>query len=193
MRAMRLQGLTASGHPVSKRSPQHPHQPLPDRQQPGVDEEARRRYRNTLGQFATGVAVITARNDQGEPVGVTCNSFTSVSLDPPLILWSVAHSSASAAAFREGRSFAVNILAAEQEEIALRFARSGSDKFAGLAWHEGVDGAPLLEECVAYMECHVDARYPGGDHVIIVGAVQHYVNMERDPLLFHSGEFRRFT
>lgn len=170
-----------------------PTSPLPAREKPGNEGTALRRYRNTLGQFATGVAVITAVNDQDQPVGVTCNSFTSVSLDPPLILWSVASTSASADAFREGKAFAVNILAANQEEIAMRFARSSDAKFQGVAWHEGLEGAPLLEECVAYMECRVDTRYPGGDHVIILGSVEHYVNMERDPLLFHSGEFRRFT
>lgn len=179
---------------VSAHTPdKKPTKPLPAREQPGSDGSALKRYRNTLGQFATGVAVITALNGDGQPVGVTCNSFTSVSLDPPLILWSVATSSGSADAFREGNAFAVNILAANQEELAMRFARSGDAKFQGIAWHDGLEGAPLLEECVAYMECRVDTRYPGGDHVIILGAVEHYVNMERDPLLFHSGEFRRFT
>lgn len=179
---------------MSANAKDNPSSDLPvDREQPGSGESARRRYRDTLGQFATGVAVITALDSAKHPVGVTCNSFTSVSLDPPLILWSVAESSASAPAFTEGKAFGVNILAANQQEIALRFARSGEAKFAGLSWHEGLDGAPLLEDCVAYMECRVEARYPGGDHVIILGAVEHYVNMERDPLLFHSGEFRRFT
>jgi 3-hydroxy-9,10-secoandrosta-1,3,5(10)-triene-9,17-dione monooxygenase reductase component len=146
-----------------------------------------------LGQFATGVAIITTVDDAGGLVGVTCNSFTSVSLEPPLILWSIAKSSLSGPSFSEGKAFAVNVLEASQEVLAMRFAKTGTYKFADVAWHEGLEGVPLLEGCVAYMECRVDARYPGGDHEIILGAVERYVNMALDPLLFHSGEFRRFS
>ncbi len=167
--------------------------PLPEREQPGEDDPSGRRLRKMLGQFATGVAVITTCEDNGRLVGVTCNSFTSVSLDPPLILWSVANTSSSGPAFSKGKAFAVNILAATQEDLALRFARSGEDKFDGTTWEQGLGGSPLLEGCVAYIECRVDDRYPGGDHAIILGAVERFVNLERDPLLFHSGEFRRFT
>lgn len=166
---------------------------LPEREPPGDDAPSRRRFRSMLGQFATGVAIITTVDDGGAQLGVTCNSFTSVSLDPPLILWSIAKSSLSGPAFTDGKAFAVNVLEASQEDLAMRFAKTGADKFAGVSWHEGLEGVPLLGGCVAYMECRVDARYPGGDHEIIVGAVERYVNLALDPLLFHSGEFRRFS
>jgi len=165
----------------------------PEREPPGVDDPSRRKFRSMLGQFATGVAIITTVDDSGAQLGVTCNSFTSVSLDPPLILWSIAKSSLSGPAFTNGKAFAVNVLEASQEDLAMRFAKTGADKFAGIPWHEGLEGVPLLEGCVAYMECRVDARYPGGDHEIILGAVERYVNLALDPLLFHSGEFRRFS
>jgi 3-hydroxy-9,10-secoandrosta-1,3,5(10)-triene-9,17-dione monooxygenase reductase component len=116
-----------------------------------------------------------------------------LSLDPPLILWSIANSSLSGPAFTNGKAFAVNVLEASQEDLAMRFAKTGADKFAGVPWHKGLEGVPLLEGCVAYMECRVDARYPGGDHEIILGAVERYVNLALDPLLFHSGEFRNFS
>ena len=166
---------------------------VPARELPGEGDPTGRRFRTMLGQFATGVAVITTCAEDGALVGVTCNSFTSVSLDPPLILWSIANASASGPTFTKGRAFAVNILAAVQESLALRFARSGNEKFVGTPWEPGLDGAPLLDGCVAYMECRVEERYPGGDHAIILGAVERYVNREREPLLFHSGEFRPFT
>jgi flavin reductase (DIM6/NTAB) family NADH-FMN oxidoreductase RutF len=165
----------------------------PKREPPGTDDPSRRRFRNMLGQFATGVAVITTLDEGGAQLGVTCNSFTSVSLDPPLILWSIAKSSLSGPAFTNGKAFAVNVLEASQEDLAMRFAKTGADKFAGVPWHKGLEGVPLLEGCVAYMECRVDARYPGGDHEIILGAVERYVNLALDPLLFHSGEFRNFS
>lgn len=166
---------------------------VPARELPGEGDPTGRRFRNMLGQFATGVAVITTCAEDGTLVGVTCNSYTSVSLEPPLILWSIANASASGPAFTKGRAFAVNILAAAQEDLALRFAKSGEEKFVGTTWEPGLDGAPLLEGCVAYIECRVEERYPGGDHAIILGAVERYVNLEREPLLFHSGEFRRLT
>lgn len=166
---------------------------VPEREPAGADSQSRRRLRDMLGQFATGVAIITTVDDGGALLGVTCNSFTSVSLDPPLILWSIAKTSLSGPAFTEGKAFAVNVLEANQEDLALRFAKTGADKFSGVAWHGGLEGVPLLEGCVAYMECRVDARYPGGDHEIILGAVERYVNQALDPLLFHSGEFRRFS
>lgn len=166
---------------------------VPEREPAGTDDHSRRRLRDMLGQFATGVAIVTTVDGNGGLLGVTCNSFTSVSLDPPLILWSIAKSSLSGPAFTDGKPFAVNVLEASQEDLALRFAKSGADKFAGVAWHEGFEGVPLIEGCAAYIECRVDARYPGGDHEIILGAVERYVNQALDPLLFHSGEFRRFS
>lgn len=160
---------------------------------PGSSDADKRQFRNLLGQFATGVAVMTGLNPDGRRIGVTVNSFSSVSLDPPLVLWSIASESPNLACFARDCAFAVNILAADQEQIARQFARSAEDKFAGLGVRDGLDGVPLLEGCVAYLECRVEAHYPGGDHVIVLGAVHRYINLEREPLLFHCGSFHRLT
>lgn len=160
---------------------------------PGASDADKRRYRNMLGQFATGVAVITTIAQDRRPVGVTINSFSSVSLDPPLILWSVATAANSSALFDQGQPFAVNVLASDQETIARQFARSDGDRFAGVPVLKGTSEAPLIEGCVAHMECAVMARYPGGDHVIIVGVVERYASAALTPLLFHSGQYRRLA
>jgi flavin reductase (DIM6/NTAB) family NADH-FMN oxidoreductase RutF len=159
----------------------------------GRSDADKRQFRNLLGQFATGVAVITGSMPEGRRIGVTVNSFSSVSLDPPLVLWSIATESPNLAAFGPDAVFAVNILASDQEEVARQFARSGEDKFQGLGVRHGLEGVSLLEGCVAYLECRVQAHYDGGDHVIILGAVHRYINLERDPLLFHRGSFHRLT
>lgn len=160
---------------------------------PGPSDADKRQFRNLLGQFATGVAVITGTGPDGRRIGVTVNSFSSVSLDPPLVLWSIATESANLAAFGLDTVFAVNILASDQEKVARQFARSSDDKFSGLDVRPGLEGVPLIEGCVAYLECRVQAHYPGGDHVIILGAVHRYINLERDPLLFHCGTFHSLT
>lgn len=159
---------------------------------PGGSEEARRAFRDTLGHFATGVACMTTRAERGDPVGITVSSFNSLSLDPPLILWSFGKTSASFACFQVGQAFAVNVLSAEQESVARNFARAGGDKFAGVDLHTGLGGVPLLAGCVVYFECTVDARYPGGDHDIIVGRVRRIFNIGKHPLLFHVGSLRTF-
>ncbi len=159
---------------------------------PGGSEEARRAFRDTLGHFATGVTCMTSRTERGDPVGITVSSFNSLSLDPPLILWSIANSSVSFACFQVGRPFAVNVLSAEQESLARNFARTGGDKFAGIDLHTGLEGVPLLAGCVVYFECAVEARYPGGDHDIIVGRVRRIFNIGKHPLLFHVGALRTF-
>jgi flavin reductase (DIM6/NTAB) family NADH-FMN oxidoreductase RutF len=157
---------------------------------PAAGPEARRRFRDTLGQFATGVTAMTCLGADGERVGVTVSSFNSLSLDPPLILWSIADSSASFAAFRVGDPFAVNVLSVDQEALARQFAKPSDDKFHDVALHPGLDGVPLIAGCVAYLECLVEARYPGGDHEIIVGRVRRIFNVGRRPLLFHGGAFQ---
>jgi len=157
---------------------------------PSGSEDARRQFRNTLGHFATGVTCMTTVSVNGEPVGITVSSFNSLSLDPPLILWSIAHNSASFAFFQVGDPFAVNVLSAEQEALATKFALAGGDKFGGVHVHKGLGGVPLLEGCVVYFECTVDARYPGGDHDIIVGRVRRIFNIGKTPLLFHIGALR---
>ena len=161
---------------------------------PATDEGARRQFRDTLGHFCTGVTVMTSKVAKtDEPVGITVSSFNSLSLDPPLILWSIARESVSYGCFQVGDAFAVNVLSADQDALALRFARTGRDKFDGVPVHEGLGGVPLIEGCVVYLECLVDARYPGGDHDIIVGRVKRIYNIGRAPLLFHIGELRGLT
>jgi 3-hydroxy-9,10-secoandrosta-1,3,5(10)-triene-9,17-dione monooxygenase reductase component len=145
--------------------------------------------RNALGKFATGVTIVTTRDAAGTDTGVTANSFNSVSLDPPLILWSLAKSSASLAAFSEAEHFAVHILAADQEALSNRFAQRGVDKFAGLTIARGHDGIPLLHDCAARLQCRVAHRYEGGDHTILIGQVLEVEHCERKPLAYLAGRY----
>ncbi len=147
--------------------------------------------RRALGRFATGVTVITTVDAQGRKYGVTANSYNSVSLDPPLILWSLARTSRSMAAFEQCDSFAVHILGAHQEELAMRFATRGEDKFAGLETRDGLGGVPLFDDCVAHFECSVENRFEGGDHLIFLGRVRSFDACDHDPLIFHLGRFAR--
>ena len=146
-----------------------------------------RTFRNTLGQFATGVTIITARNVDGTPAGVTCSSFNSVSINPPLILWSLGRDSRSMAAFEASDKFAVHVLASDQDDLSNLFASKVDDKFAGL--DVGTDGPPLLEGCSARLICEMRHRYEGGDHIIMVGEVLEYESEEKLPLLFHGGGY----
>jgi 3-hydroxy-9,10-secoandrosta-1,3,5(10)-triene-9,17-dione monooxygenase reductase component len=146
-------------------------------------------YRSVLGRFPTGVTIMTARGANGVPVGVTANSFNTVSLDPPLILWSLALSAPSLSVFRSQDHFAVNLLACDQRDLALQFARPSEDKFAGAPLRDGLGGAPLIEGAMAHIECRVEHRYPGGDHEIIVGRILRMDGFERPPLVFHRGKF----
>lgn len=146
-----------------------------------------RALRQALGSFATGVTVITAVTPDGRQVGVTASSFNSVSLDPPLILWSLSGRSPNLAAFRDGRHFAVNVLAEAQRDLCQRFGRPQDDKFDGLPVARGLGGVPLLPGAVAQFECAGEAAYPGGDHLIIVGRVLRFRWADRTPLLFCQG------
>lgn len=149
-----------------------------------------RDFRAALGMFATGVTIVTARNDQGEPVGLTASSFNSVSLDPPLVLWSLGQAAGSMAVFASGRHYAINVLAADQQALAERFAARGVDRWAGIGFTEGANGAPLLEGCVATFECFNRSQYTEGDHVIFVGEVERCTRRpSASPLLFHGGRF----
>lgn len=149
--------------------------------------EKTRQFRQALGSFATGVTIVTTSD--GKPIGVTANSFNSVSLDPPLVLWSLARSSASMEAFRTSGHFAVHILGAHQEGLSGRFARSGSDKFDGIDWRSGVAGSPVLSDYSALFECRTVECYDGGDHVIFVGQVENFDRRDAAPLLFHAGRY----
>ena len=146
-------------------------------------------FRGALGSFATGVTIVTTRDAAGLDCGLTANSFNSVSLDPPMVLWSLARSSLSMDAFRNGEYFAVHILAADQETLSNGFARRGADKFAGLETERGAGDVPLLRGCAARFQCRTAYQYEGGDHVIFVGEVIAFDHDDRAPLLFHGGRY----
>ena len=149
-----------------------------------------RSLRDALGEFATGVAVITARAGDGTPVGVTINSFASVSLEPPLVLWSLGLQSPTLAVFETCSHYAINVLAADQVEISQRFSQSQDDRFAGIDLKVGAGGTPILPGCCAWFECRNEMRYPGGDHLIFVGHVESFQRDEKSPLIFHGGRYR---
>jgi flavin reductase (DIM6/NTAB) family NADH-FMN oxidoreductase RutF len=140
--------------------------------------------------FATGVTIVTARAADGSLIGLTANSFNSVSLSPPLVLWSLSRSAGSMAAFRTGSHYAINILSADQQSLARQFAAQGIDRFEGVAFTPGACGAPLLHGAAATFECFNRSRYEEGDHVIFVGEVESCAHRTgASPLLFHGGKF----
>ena len=140
--------------------------------------------------FATGVTIVTARTAAGELVGLTANSFNSVSLSPPLVLWSLSQVASSLAALTKGSHYAINILAADQKELAERFSSKHADRWQDVAFTEGLAGAPLLTGAVASFECFNRSRYEEGDHVIFVGEVERCSHRAgAAPLLFHGGRF----
>jgi flavin reductase (DIM6/NTAB) family NADH-FMN oxidoreductase RutF/2-polyprenyl-6-methoxyphenol hydroxylase-like FAD-dependent oxidoreductase len=149
-----------------------------------------REFRRALGMFATGVTVITTRSEDGRRVGVTANSFTSLSLDPPLVLWALDRTSPSLAAFGACTSFAVNVLAANQHQLSRQFATPADDKFVGVETIEGPDGVPLLSGVVARFVCRPVRQLDAGDHVIMIGEVERYETLGGEPLVFHSGGYR---
>ena len=147
-------------------------------------------FRTALGMFATGVTIVTARTGDGTVVGLTANSFNSVSLEPPLVLWSLAQAAASLPAFSAGSHYAINVLAANQKALAERFALRGADRWHGVRFAEGMGGAPLLAGAAATFECFNRSRYEEGDHVIFVGEVERCSwRKGASPLLFHGGHF----
>ena len=147
-------------------------------------------FRSALGTFATGVTIVTARDNNGLSVGLTANSFNSVSLSPPLVLWSLARSAGSMPAFARGSHYAINILSADQRALAERFASKATDRFAGVAFREGAAGAPILEGACAVFECFNRSQYEEGDHIIFVGEVEHCEQREgAQPLIFHGGRY----
>ncbi|WP_036840303.1 flavin reductase family protein [Polaromonas sp. CF318] len=151
---------------------------------------SQREFRASLAMFATGVTIVTARTPAGVLVGLTANSFNSVSLQPPLVLWSLARAAGSMAALSTGSHYAINILAADQKELAERFASGRADRWDGVAHTEGASGAPLLDGAAAHFECFNRSRYEEGDHVIFVGEVERCGHRAgASPLLFHGGRF----
>lgn len=146
-------------------------------------------FRRALGNFATGITVITAVSPQGERVGITANSFNSVSLDPPLILWSLDKRSTNLDAFTKASHFAVNILAADQMHLSNQFARPSDDKFAGVSFREGLGGAAVLNDCAAVFECAQHQIVDAGDHFILIGRVEQFEAEGRAPLCYHQGGY----
>lgn len=150
-----------------------------------------RGFRDALGKFATGIAVVTAQAPDGQLIGLTINSFTSVSLEPPLVLWCLADTSPNLEAFRTCSHYVIHILAQDQEALSQHFATRQEDKFATIPWQPGLGGAPLLPDCCARFEVANSQQYPGGDHLILVGEVQSFSAEEAvNPLLYYSGNYR---
>lgn len=153
---------------------------------PVIDPKA---FRRALGNFATGVTIITARAPDGTQVGVTASSFNSLSMDPPLILWSSMKEARSCEIFENASHFAVNILASDQLEMSNHFARQQEDKFAGYDWEEGIGGAPIFPGCAGRFQCETYDKLDGGDHWIFVGKVVAFDDFGRAPLCFHQGSY----
>ena len=147
-------------------------------------------FRRACGRFATGVAIATVLDESGTPHGLTVSSFTSVSLDPPLLLICLGHAITMIEAFRASRHFGINVLTAAQQPLSERFARKGRDRFDGLEWEPGATGVPLLPGVLAAMECCVHSRIPCGDHDILVGELVHARVTDGDPLIYYASHYR---
>ena len=146
-------------------------------------------FRRCLGSFVTGVTVITALDERGQAIGMTANSFNSVSLDPPLIVWSLRMNASSFPAYSRAKRFVVNILSEEQVDVSNCFAKSGPDRFNGIAFTPGLGGVPLIDGCAAHLECRTEAIYPGGDHLLFLGRVERMAGSARKPLAFGAGKY----
>ena len=150
-----------------------------------------RELRNALGRFATGVCLITTVTDKGEALALTANSFSSVSLDPPLVLWSLQNNSDVYDAYAHPRYFAINVLAREQEGHSNQYSRKGEHQLAPEHFHLGKFGSPIVHDALASFECELETTHEGGDHLIIIGRVRDMVTRaDGDPLLFYSGAYR---
>ncbi len=146
-------------------------------------------FRSALSTFTTGVTIITTRGEDGEPVGLTANSFNSVSLNPPMVLWSLDKNAMSLSAFMTNKHWNVHILSTEQEALSGRFASRGEDKFKDLELDEGINDIPLMHNCTARFNCRTAFIYEGGDHMIFVGEVLHFDKTDLPPLAFQSGQY----
>ena len=157
---------------------------------PAFDE---RQFRDALAQYATGVTVVCARAPDGRYVGFTANSFSSASLSPPLVLWTLSHRSTSLAAFEAAERYAVNVLSASQVEFARRFSRPHVDRFASVPFRLGWSDAPLIDGCIAWLECRHHARHRAGDHVVFIGEVVTVERAHGRGLVFQHGHFGTAT
>jgi flavin reductase (DIM6/NTAB) family NADH-FMN oxidoreductase RutF len=146
--------------------------------------------RAVLGRFATGVTIVTCRDEAGAPVGLTANSFAALSLVPPLVLWSLRRISPSLAAFRASRQFAINVLAESQVDLSRRFASPVTDKFNEGAWSDGLGGAPVLSGAAAVLECELLSEQQAGDHVLFIGRVLKMDDLATPALVFQGGHYR---
>lgn len=170
-------GSTATPHPMT--------------QQRSSAEDFSRRFRNSLGMFATGITVVTTRTPAGVPIGLTVNSFNSVSLEPPLIVWSLSNDLPSRPLFEGCEYYAINVLAEDQAELSQRFASRAEDKFIGLEFDTGAGGVPLLRGCCARFQCRNTVRHEGGDHVVFISEVVDFDRAERAPLIYFGGAYRQ--
>jgi flavin reductase (DIM6/NTAB) family NADH-FMN oxidoreductase RutF len=150
-------------------------------------------FRRACGRFATGVAIASVTDPQGTPHGLTVTSFTSVSLDPPLILICLGHEASSIDVFRTASHFAINILGENQRDLSTRFARKGHDRFHGLEWRRGEYGAPLLEGVLAEIECALHRLVPAGDHDILIGEMLRARVHHGEPLVHYAGRYGRLA
>ena len=146
-------------------------------------------FRSVLGRFATGITVVTTVDRRGRDVGMTVSAFSSVSLDPPLVLICIGHDASAYSALSKATHFIANILSEGQEAVARRFAESEGDRFGGIGFERGKNGAVVLLDVLGYVECEIVARHEAGDHDIIVGAVQVAVAEEGKPLLYYRGGY----
>lgn len=152
----------------------------------GIDP---RELRDALGRFATGVTVITTRTDGGKIEGMTANSFSALSLDPPLVLWSIRNEAPSLPSFLESGRFAINVLSCDQKEVSGHFATPQAEKFDGLDFRIGEGGCPVFEDSLAIFECETEKTVEGGDHLIFIGRVVHVAHRDGEPLLFNAGKY----
>jgi flavin reductase (DIM6/NTAB) family NADH-FMN oxidoreductase RutF len=155
--------------------------------------DTQRALRTALGPFATGVAIATVCSEQGHPLGLTINSFNSVSLDPPLVVWSLARTFAGLAVFEGCEHYAIQILSADQADLSTRFASRDPDKFAGLTTREGLGRAPLFEGTCALFECRNTQRHDGGDHIVFISEVLRFESTPKAPLVFFAGQYHGLT
>ena len=154
-----------------------------------MNEEEQLEFRRALGQFATGVTIVTTASPAREPIGVTANSFSSVSLQPPMVLWSLAAAALSKKVFEEAKYFCVHVLTASQRELSELFAQQGADKFGGTDWSWGERALPMLNCYAARFQCRTTTQFPVGDHVVFVGEVMKFEKTDERPLVFHGGKY----
>jgi flavin reductase (DIM6/NTAB) family NADH-FMN oxidoreductase RutF len=178
-------------HPTETASSASGSSPLASTSDPTDEAKAAMRaLRNAFGQYPTGITVITATAADGRRIGLTANSFASLSLDPPLVLWSIGKTSPSCADFVGAGHFAINVLTEAQIALSRRFSQPSADKYAGLAYRNSLGGTFVLEDCSAHFICRNVTQYEGGDHLIFIGQIEQFEAKGHAPLVFHLGQYR---